>query len=112
MNTHHPTTPNLAPVTDGAVAVRDDGGTPLATWRRLDTAARPSATRASHCGMSNGPHDCLEPADHTGDHVCAGCGDRWNPGPWDEDPDDLDPWQGPTCLDDLNDDEPNDEGNR
>lgn len=93
-------------VADGAPAMTDDDGTPLATWRRLDTEETPK-----HCGASNGPHHCLEPAEHTGDHVCAGCADVWNRGPWDEDPDDLDPWDGTTCLDDpaaeLDDDEEN-----
>lgn len=57
------------------------------------------------CGAVNGPHTCHEPAEHLGDHVCAGCRDLWNGGPCDDDPDNepSDPWQGTTCLDDLND---------
>ncbi|MFJ3403452.1 hypothetical protein [Promicromonospora sp. NPDC090134] len=57
-------------------------------------------TAASRCGATNGPHTCHQPPEHAGDHVCAGCRDLWNRGPWD---DDLDPWDGTTCLDDLND---------
>ena len=64
----------------------------------------PDRTAVRHCGASNGPHDCLEPAGHVDDHVCAGCHDRWNRGPWDHDDlGDLDPWDQTTCLDDLND---------
>lgn len=56
------------------------------------------------CGAGNGPHVCHLPAGHPGDHVCAGCHDRWNRGPWDDesDPEDDSPWWGSTCLDDLN----------
>ena len=69
-------------------------------------------TTPRHCGANNGPHDCLEPADHTDDHVCAGCHDVWNRGPWDDDPDDeAEPWDGRTCLDDLNDELDDDEEN-
>lgn len=74
---------------------------------------RSLSTTPRHCGASNGPHDCLEPAEHVGNHMCAGCHDLWNRGPWDDDPDDLEPWDGTTCLDDLNDDElDDDEENR
>jgi hypothetical protein len=55
------------------------------------------------CDAVNGPHICHLPTGHPGDHVCAGCHDLWNRGPWDDDPDDIDPWDGTTCLDDLND---------
>lgn len=36
-------------------------------------------------------HDCGLPEGHAGDHVCKGCADLWNQGPWDYD-DDLDHW--------------------
>lgn len=42
------------------------------------------------CGAWNDAHDCHLPADHPGDHICAGCRDRWNRGPWDDD--DPDEW--------------------
>lgn len=43
------------------------------------------------CPGWNERHDCGREDDHAGDHVCAGCGDQWNRGPWDEiDDDDRD----------------------
>jgi hypothetical protein len=57
------------------------------------------------CDAVNGPHACHLPTGHPGDHVCTGCHDRWNRGPWDDEAEPWDDnlWQGSTCLDDLND---------
>jgi hypothetical protein len=55
--------------------------------------ASPGATGTANdsaplCGAWNDSHDCHQPADHPSDHTCAGCGDLWNRGPWDDDADD------------------------
>ena len=56
------------------------------------------------CTAVNGPHICHLSAGHPGDHVCTACHDLWNRGPWDDEiaPWDDNPWQGSTCLFDLN----------
>lgn len=46
----------------------------------FDAGAIPST-----CGAWNYSHDCRLPEEHPGDHLCAGCSDVWNRGPWDDD---------------------------
>ena len=42
------------------------------------------------CPGWNDGHDCGREDGHPGDHVCVGCGDQWNRGPWD---DEADEWE-------------------
>lgn len=57
---------------------------------------------ADVCKGWNWMHTCELPADHVGDHECAGCGDVWNRGEWD---DDDEQWDRPEerCDDDSPD---------
>lgn len=56
--------------------------------------------KLDQCDAYNDAHDCGLPADHAGDHECAGCHDVWNRGPWDDDADEW-RWQRPDdrCID-------------
>ncbi len=42
------------------------------------------------CGAWNWTHTCRLEVDHVGDHECHFCGDVWNRGEWDDDPDEWD----------------------
>lgn len=53
----------------------------------------PTVVLAATCVVWNDSHDCGLPNGHTGDHVCAGCGDRWNRAPWDEEDSEEFAWQ-------------------
>ena len=68
---------------------------PLVRARR-DSNPKPSDLEAGGmnvCPVWNDSHDCGRPAGHTGDHVCAGCGDRWNQAPWDVEDSEEFAWQ-------------------